>query len=351
MVRREAQVVLDVAAIEIRAWIFWPFELAEDLAPRFAEHVGEHVQPAPVSHADHHLVHVERPRPFEEAVEHRNKALPAIQAEALRAHVLGMEKVLEGDGVGQLAEDPPLLLWRGIDAILRVLHPIEQPTPAPAVRHVHELDADVVAVGPPQSRQEIAKPDLLFLEDAVGIYPLLKLCLGEVARAHHAQVGDVLQHGPRPAQGIQLREQVPAEPERVDGLVDPSLQTHSLDGRRRGRRGPQQRPRSLAVGDQGPALAAVPFEKGAPTRIDRGRVLEKARVEPLYETDVRAGKEGILHIRHNSVYLMLSGAKSSQRQVAELLNGAQATLDTGCPPLNQRALGARPRLRTADGSK
>src|SRR5215472_5454621 len=99
-------------------------------------------------HAEHYLLDAEVSAVVQERVDHRNQALRSVEAEALGADVLGMQEALEGDGVGELGEDVPLLLRRRVDAVFGPLHPAEEPAPTPAVLDMHGLDADVIAVGP-----------------------------------------------------------------------------------------------------------------------------------------------------------------------------------------------------------
>ena len=88
-------------------------ELAEDLIRALAQDVGQHVQPAAVGHADDDLLQPQLAAQLEHGVQHREQRLAAVHAEALGAHVLGVEEGLEGVGVGQLLEDAPLLAGLG----------------------------------------------------------------------------------------------------------------------------------------------------------------------------------------------------------------------------------------------
>ena len=81
-------------------------ELGEQLLRRLAEHVDEHVQPAAVGHADHHvLARRLRRRGWISVVEQRDQRVAAFEREALLADVFGVQVALEAFGRGQLLEN------------------------------------------------------------------------------------------------------------------------------------------------------------------------------------------------------------------------------------------------------
>jgi hypothetical protein len=98
-------------------------ELAEDLRGALAHHVGEHVQSAAMGHRDDDLVDaVVFTRRFEGQVEQRDQALAAFEREALGADELLVEELLEDLRVGELGQDPELLLAGERDLISGLLH-------------------------------------------------------------------------------------------------------------------------------------------------------------------------------------------------------------------------------------
>jgi hypothetical protein len=145
VIAAEAHVVLDVAAALLPLGI-GVLELLEDATRALAEDVGENVEPAAMGHADHHVVHAAGGRLFDGHVEERDQALAAFEREALRPQELSMDEGLEDLGVGQLAQDAPLLIGRQPAAVLGLLHAELQPLPDRLVVDVHELDADRPAV-------------------------------------------------------------------------------------------------------------------------------------------------------------------------------------------------------------
>src|SRR3546814_7354501 len=69
-------------------------EFVEDRAIGLAHHVGEHVEPAAMRHAEHDLAHAVLAAVFDHAFERGDHALAAIEAEALGADVFLAEELL-----------------------------------------------------------------------------------------------------------------------------------------------------------------------------------------------------------------------------------------------------------------
>jgi hypothetical protein len=80
-------------------------ELVEDRAIGLAHHVGQHRQAAPVRHAEHDFLHAQRAAALDDLLQRRDQAFAAIKAEALGAHVLDVQELLEALGLDQLVED------------------------------------------------------------------------------------------------------------------------------------------------------------------------------------------------------------------------------------------------------
>ena len=331
-VRGEAQVILHVAPAHELPRVHRPVELAEDLIRALPQHVGEDVQPAAVGHADDDLLDAQLAAELEHGVEHRQERLTAVHAEALRALVLGVDEGLEGVGVGQRLEDPPLLRGARVQAVLGVLHPRHQPASARRVVERHVLHADVHAVGAAQPGEQLAELDPLPVgEDLGAVHHLVELLGAEGRVAGHRQVGDVVHLRTGTPQRIDLGEEVPPQAERVQRLVHPRLQLHrgepcrdlahrhQLAPRRsaghRGTvpavhrpRGPRRtiaggmtvgRPHlAVAGGEERTTLVAGPGEELAPARVDRGGVLEPAGVQALDEVDVGAREKRVRGVRH-----------------------------------------------------
>ena len=161
-----AEVVLDVAGALDRRRIDVALELGEDRLVALAHDVGQHVESAPVRHAEHGGVEARVGGVRQDLVEHGNRRLGTFDAEALRADVLGGEELLERLGGVQPLEDAVLALLRVLlDATLELLL---DPLLLVGVLDVHVLDADRAAVGVAQHTEEVAEAHLGHTTDTVG---------------------------------------------------------------------------------------------------------------------------------------------------------------------------------------
>ena len=150
-----AEVVLHVARALHRRRIDVALELPEDLVVALADDVGQHVQPTAVRHAEHRAVEPVLGCGTEHGVEDGDRALGALEAEALRAHVLGGEELLEGFGGVETAEQEADVVVRELD--LDALDVLLDPALLLGVLDVHVLDADRAAVGIPQHVEQVAQ--------------------------------------------------------------------------------------------------------------------------------------------------------------------------------------------------
>ncbi len=150
-----AQVVLDVAGALREPRVDVALELLEDLAVALADDVGQHVQPAPVRHADAHLVQAGVGRLIAQLVQQHDGGLAALEAEPLLADEFGLQEGLEDLGLVQPVQDAQVLVAR--PGGVRHLHPLLDPGPLLVVLDVHVLDADAATVGAPQGRQDVAQ--------------------------------------------------------------------------------------------------------------------------------------------------------------------------------------------------
>ncbi len=85
-------------------------ELLEQLPVALADDVDEHVEPAPVGHAEHGLRLAGHGGVVEDGVDQRNGRLATFEAEALLADVLGVEELLQRLGGVEPVEDPAVLV-------------------------------------------------------------------------------------------------------------------------------------------------------------------------------------------------------------------------------------------------
>jgi hypothetical protein len=68
-------------------------------------HVGQNRQAAPVRHADHDFLHAQRAAALDDLLHRGDQAFAAVKAEALGAHVLDVQELLEALGLDHLVED------------------------------------------------------------------------------------------------------------------------------------------------------------------------------------------------------------------------------------------------------
>ena len=87
-------------------------KFGEQFLGRFAEYIGQHIEPAPVCHADANLLRTLVGGPIYQAVEQRNQAFGPLQSEALGTGVATPQIVLQLHGSGQAPEQFELFLHR-----------------------------------------------------------------------------------------------------------------------------------------------------------------------------------------------------------------------------------------------
>ncbi len=176
-----------------------------------ADDVDEDVESAPVGHAEDRLVHRCARGGFEDGIEDHDRRLAAFEAEALLAHVLGGEELLEGLGRVEAAED--VLLGVGVELDRHTLDLLLDPGLLFGFLDVHVLDADGAAVGVTQD-----------LEDRAQRHPV---GAGEAAREVLAievpdreAVGERVELGVHvrlaPAQRVEIGDEVAPHPVHVD---------------------------------------------------------------------------------------------------------------------------------------
>ncbi len=100
-----------------------------------------------MGHADHDLLQAHRAAALQDLLQRRDHGLAAVQAEALGAGVLLVEELLEGLGGDQAVQDRDLALGREVGAVALALDALLDPGLLVGVLDVHELDADLAAVG------------------------------------------------------------------------------------------------------------------------------------------------------------------------------------------------------------
>ncbi len=157
-VRRRAQMIFHVA----RAFDFGglggaALEFVEDLAIGLAHHIGEHVQPAAMGHAEHDFLDAQLAAALDDLLERGNGGFAAVQAEALGADEADAGEFLEAFGFDQLVEDRALAFWRERDLLVRPFDAALQPILLLGIVDVHELVADAAAIGALENLHHLAR--------------------------------------------------------------------------------------------------------------------------------------------------------------------------------------------------
>ena len=107
-------------------------------------------------HADHDLLHAERAAALDDLLERRNHRFAAVEAEAFGAGEFQVAEFLEAFGLDQLVEDGALAGAGEGDFLVGTLDALLDPALLCAVGNVQELDAQRLAIGPPQDGDDLA---------------------------------------------------------------------------------------------------------------------------------------------------------------------------------------------------
>ena len=167
-VRRGAEVILDVArALDLLRRGRAALELVEDGAVRLAHHLGQHVEPPAMRHAEHDLADAERAAALDDLLQRRDHGFGAVEAEALGAGVADVEELLEALGLDELLQDGALALAGEGDLLVRPLDAELHPCLLVRIRDVHELEADGRAIGAAQDVEHLAHGRVLEAEHVV----------------------------------------------------------------------------------------------------------------------------------------------------------------------------------------
>ena len=121
----------------------------------------ERVEAAAVRHAEHDFLDAELPAALEDLLDSGDQRFAAIEAEALGADELDAEIVLEALRLDDPLQDHLAALERELGVVLDVLDALLDPRLLVGIGDVHELDADLAAVGLAQAVHDLAKRRLL----------------------------------------------------------------------------------------------------------------------------------------------------------------------------------------------
>ena len=117
-------------------------------------------------HADGDLVDAGARGVGQDVVEQRNQGLATLEGEALLAHELRLEELLERLGADEGAQDVALRVGGG--GLVRALDALLDPRALLGVLDVHVLDANRACVGVVQAREDVAQQHLVGVAETTG---------------------------------------------------------------------------------------------------------------------------------------------------------------------------------------
>jgi hypothetical protein len=202
-----AEVVLHIARALHHVGVDVALELVEDLADRLAHHVGQHVEPAAVSHAEHGAVDPGVGRRFEHGHQQRHCRLGPFDAEALGADVLRGQEALERLGRVELLED--VVLVPGGEPDRHAFDVLLDPVLLVRLLDVHVLHAHGPAVGVAQDPQDLGEGEAIVAGQAVGEELTVEVPDGQTV-GRRVELG-VHRRDLQP-QRVEVSDEVPAHP-------------------------------------------------------------------------------------------------------------------------------------------
>ena len=162
-----AKVIFDIApALEVFPGLIG--ELAEDEPRMLAHDVCQHIQAAPVGHAEDNFLDALLSGAFDRQIEQGDETFRAFEGEAFGSDEFFTDKFLESDRVCETCEDAELFLARDLQPVLGAFHALLQPLARDQVVDVHVLDADGSAISVPEAVEDFAERLCTFGVKAFG---------------------------------------------------------------------------------------------------------------------------------------------------------------------------------------
>src|SRR5262245_10641223 len=154
-------------------------ELVEDRPVGLRHHIGEHVEPSAMRHADDDLLQSELAAALDHLLERRHHRLAAVEPEPLRAGIFHVEESLEDLRLDQLLEDR-LFAFRGRpNGVLGEFDALLDPGPLLGIGDVHVLGADMLTVTALEDFEYLAERAKLKPEGTAKINLAVIVRLGE----------------------------------------------------------------------------------------------------------------------------------------------------------------------------
>ena len=218
-VGRGAEVVFDVGrALDILGIGGIALEFREDGREGLADEIGQHVEPAAMGHAHHHLIDAELAAALQDLLQRRDRGLAAVQPEALGAGIFAVEEALEDLRRRQPLQYRELTLGGELGLVADRFDALLDPGLLGRVLDMHELDADLAAIGGAQLGQDLAERRGLEAHDIADEDRPVHIGLGEAIglRVELGMGQDRLQ-----AEGIEIGLQMAAHAIGADELQGP----------------------------------------------------------------------------------------------------------------------------------
>ena len=167
-------------------------ELGKQVLGHLAHGVDQHVQTAPVRHADHDFLHALGASGLDQLMHGGNKAFAAFEGEAFLTNVFGMQEPLQTFGSGQTLQNRLFLFSVKIGLAADTFELLLPPALLRLVAGVHVLGAQRAAIGFAQRIEQLAQAHGFFAEEGV-------------ARVEH---GFLIGTGEAVERGVQFRDVV-----------------------------------------------------------------------------------------------------------------------------------------------
>ena len=150
-----SQVILHISGTLDTSHVLGSLELAEDLAIGFSGNVGENVEAAAVRHGDGDLVEAVLGGGLEDFIDHTDRRLSTLEAEAFLPDIFGLQERFKGFCLVQFREDPQLGVVVGL--FVGFLQFFLEPGPLLRVLDVHVFNTDGAAVRVPENTEDFAQ--------------------------------------------------------------------------------------------------------------------------------------------------------------------------------------------------
>ena len=134
-----------------------PLEFGKQHSGLLADNIYQHVQAAPVRHADHGFLHAQATGALKQMIEQRNQRLAAFQREAFLSHVFGVQVTLQRLGGSQSFKDAEAHRSIVSACTAHPFQPYLQPALLRHIADVHVFRTDAATISLAQQLQDFAQ--------------------------------------------------------------------------------------------------------------------------------------------------------------------------------------------------